>query len=116
MQNLSVTELRLIAKKRDINYYNNLDKDESSKNILFSSLSFNELRLISKSRKIKNFENMSTDELLNAFENSKPFKDSKEIKKENQDDDEIIRDLRILYEPKENYYGPRKIEGAFGGN
>ena len=30
---------------------------------------------------------MSEDKLLNAFENSKHFKDSKEIKKENQDDD-----------------------------
>ena len=36
----------------------------------------------------------------------KPFKDSKEINKENQDDCEIIRDLRFLYAPK----------GAFGGN
>ena len=55
---------------------------------------------------------MSEDELLN----SKPFKDSKEIQNENQDDDEIIRDLRFLYEPEENYYEPRKIKGAFGGN
>ena len=59
---------------------------------------------------------MSEDGLLNAFENSKPFKDRKEINKENQDDDEIIRDLRFLYEPKENYYEPRKTKGVFGGN
>ena len=59
---------------------------------------------------------MSKDELQNAFKNSKPFKNSKEIKKENQDDDEILRDLRVLYEPKENYYEPRKTKGAFGGN
>ena len=93
-----------------------IDKDELLKNILLSSLSSNELRSISKLRKIKNYENMSDDELLNAFKNSKPFKDSKEIKKENLDDDEIIRDLRFLYEPKENYYEPRKIKGASGGN
>ena len=59
---------------------------------------------------------MSKDELQNAFKYSKPFKDSKEIKTENQDDDEIIRDLRFLYEPKENYYEPRKTKGSFGGN
>ena len=68
---------------------------------------------------MKNYENMSEDELLNAFEGSKgpkPFKDSKEIKKENQDDDEMIRDLRFLYEPEEDYYEPRKTKGAFGSN
>ena len=59
---------------------------------------------------------MSEDELLNAFKYSKPFKDSKEIKKKNQNDDEIIRNLRFLYEPKENYYEPRKTKGAFGGS
>ena len=59
---------------------------------------------------------MSEDEFQNAFINSKPFKDSKEINKENQDDDEIIRDLRFFYEPKENYYEPRKTKGAFGDN
>ena len=52
---------------------------------------------------------MSQDKFLNAF------KDTKEIKNENQDDDEIIRDLRFLYEPKENYYGSKKTKGAFGG-
>ena len=59
---------------------------------------------------------MSENELQNGFKNSKPFKDSKEIKDENQDDDEIIRDLRVLYKPKENYYEPIKAKGAFGGN
>ena len=59
---------------------------------------------------------MSEDELLNAFENSEPFKDGKEIRKEKQDDDEIIRELRFLYEAEENYYEPRKIKGVFGGN
>ena len=59
---------------------------------------------------------MSEDELQNAFKNSKPFKSSQEIKRENQDDDKIIKDLRFLYEPKENYYEPRKTKGAFGGN
>ena len=112
MQDLSVTELRSIAKNRGIKKYNKLDKDESLKNILLSPLSLNELRSILKLRKIKNHENMPKDELQNAFKNSKPIKDSKEINKENQDDDEIIRDLRFII----IYYEPRKTKGAFGGN
>ena len=60
-------------KNRGIEEYNKLDKDESLKNILLSSLSLNELRSISKLRKIKNYENMSDDEMQNAFENSKTF-------------------------------------------
>ena len=116
MLNLSVTELRSIAKNRGIKGYNNLDKDELLKTILLSALSLDELRSILKFRKIKNYENISEDELLNAFEDSKPFKDSKEINKENQDHDEIIRDFRFLYEPEEDYYEPRKTKGAFGGN
>ena len=115
MQDLSITELRSIAKNRGINNCNNLGKDELTKNILVSYLSSNELRSILKLR-IKNYENMSEDETQNVLKNSKPFKDSKEIKQENQDDDEIIRDLRVLYEPKENYYEPKKTKGAFGGN
>ena len=102
--------------KRDIKNYNNLDKDELLDNILLSSVSIDELRSILKLRKIKNYENMSKDELQYDFKNSKPFKDSKEINKENQDDVEIIRDSRVLYEPKENYYGPTKTKGALGGN
>ena len=60
-------------KNRGIEEYNKLDKDESLKNILLSSLSLNELRSISKLRKIKNYENVSDDEMQNAFENSKTF-------------------------------------------
>ena len=89
---LSITELRSNAKNRGIKRYNSLDKDELLKTILLSALSIDELRSISKFRKIKNYENMSEDELLNAFKELKPFKDSKEIRKENQNDDEIIKD------------------------
>ena len=39
---------------------------------------------------------MSKDELQNVFRNSISFKHSKEIKEENRDVDEIIRDLRVL--------------------
>ena len=116
MLDLSVSEVRSTAKNRSIKGYNNLNKDELLKAILLLALSPDKLRSISKLRKIKNCENMSEDELLNAVKDSKPFKDSKEIKKENQDDDEIIRDSRFLDEPEENYYEPRKTKGAFGGN
>ena len=115
MLDLSVTELRSIAKNRVIKKYISLDKDELLKTILLLSLSLCELNSVLKFRKIRNYENMSENELLNAFKDSKPFRDSKEIKK-NRNDDEIIRDLRLLYEAEENYYEPRKIKGAFGGN
>ena len=114
MSNLPVTELRSVAKNGSIKEYNKLDKDKLLKDILLSSLSFNELRSISKLRKMKNYGNMSEDELLNAFENSELFKNTKEINKENQDDYEIIRDLKFLYGLKENGYEPRKTKGAFG--
>ena len=54
MQDLSVTELRSIAKNRGIKGYNSLDKDELLKTILFSALSLDELRFFSKFRKIRN--------------------------------------------------------------
>ena len=101
MLDLSVTELRSIAKNKGIKGYNSLDKDELLKTILLSSLSLDELRSISKFVKIRNCENMSENELLDAFKSS-------------QSDDEIIRDF--LYEAEEIYYEPRKIKGAFGGN
>ena len=92
MLDLLLTELRSIAKNRNIKGYKKLDKDELLKtlNVLvkieidLSSLSLSELKLISKFRRIKNYEGMSRDELFDACKNSEPFKDSKEIKKENR--------------------------------
>ena len=72
-----------------------------------------ELKLIAKVRRIKNYENKSKNELLDAFKKSEPFKDIKEIRKENYNENKIIRDLRALYEAKEDYYQPKKIKGAF---
>ena len=66
MLDLSVTELRSIAKNRGIKEYKNFDKDELLKNVLLVSLSLKELRSISKLRRINNYENMSEDELLNV--------------------------------------------------
>ena len=42
-----------------------------------------------------------------------PFKGIKEIRKENRDENKIIRDLRALCEPEEDCYKPQKIRGAF---
>ena len=59
---------------------------------------------------------MSEDELLNTFEESekpKTPKTIKQIRKENYDSDEIIRDLRALYESDEDYYEPKRIKSAF---
>ena len=45
---------------------------------------------------------------------NQPFKDIKEKRKKNSDENKIIRDLRVLYEPEEeNYYKPQKIRGDF---
>ena len=108
--------IKINCKNRGIKGYNNSDKDELLKTILLSALSLDELRSISRFKKINNYENMSEDELLNAFKDLKPFKDGKDIRKENQNDDEIMRDLRFLYEQEENYYERRKTKSAFGGN
>ena len=121
----SLTELRLIAKNRNIKGYKSLDKDELLKtlNILvktvkkidFSSLSLSDLKLIAKFRRIKNYENKSKNELLGAFKKSGPINDIMEIKKENRDENKIIRDLRVLYEPEEeeDSYKPQKVKGTF---
>ena len=93
MSDLTITELRLIAKNRNIKGYKGLSKDELLKNlnlsvktikeIDLSSLSLSELKLIAKVRIINNYENKSKNYLLDAFKKSEPFKGIKEIRKEN---------------------------------
>ena len=48
--------------------------------------------------------------MLNIFKKLEPFQDIKEIRKENSDEDRIIRDLRALYEPEEDYYKPQNVK------
>ena len=91
MADLTLTELRLIAKSRNIKGYKSLHKDElletinisvkTVKEMELTSLSLSELKLITKVRRINNYENMSKNELLGAFKNSIPFKGIKEIRK-----------------------------------
>ena len=83
------------------------------KEIGFSGLSLSELKLIAKFRRIKNYENVFKDELLDALKKSEPFKEIKELRIESRDDDKIIRDLRVLYEPEEDYYKQQKVKSAF---
>ena len=114
MSDLAITELRLIAKNRNIKECKGLSIYEllsdlnismkTTKEIDFSSLSLSELKLIAKVRRIKNYVDKSIDELLSAFKKSVPFKGIKEIRKENRDEKKIIRDLRALYESEEDYY------------
>ena len=70
------------------------------KQIDLSSLSLSELKLIAQFRRIKNYENIFKDELLNAFKNSAPLKGIGKIRKENRDENKIIRDLIIEIEIK----------------
>ena len=86
------------------------------KEIETSSLSLNELKLIAEARRIKNSEDLSKGELFRASKKSERFKDIKEIRKENRDENKIIRDLRALYEPEEDYYKPQKIKSVFDDN
>ena len=84
MFDLSLTELRSIAKNRNIKGYKCQDQVELLKtlNILgkgvkeidLSSLSLCELKSIAKFRRIKNYEDMSRDKLLDALKKSEPFK------------------------------------------
>ena len=59
-----------------------------------------ELKLIAKFRRIKNYEDISRDKYLDALIKSKPFKDAKELRKKNRDEDKIIRNLRAFYNQK----------------
>ena len=74
MSDLSLTELRLIAKNRNIKRYKGLPKDELLENLNIAvktikeidllSLSLSELKLIEKVRGTKNYENKSKNEVL----------------------------------------------------
>ena len=76
MFDLSLTELRSIAKNRHIKGYKDRDNDELLKtlNILLktvkeinpSNLSLSELKLIAKFRRIKNYEDTSRDKYLDV--------------------------------------------------
>ena len=80
------------------------------------TLSYKELKAVANITEIKDYRRMTEYELLKAFEESekpKTSKNIKEIRRENNDNNEIIRDLRALYESEEDYYELQKTKGGF---
>ena len=64
-------------------------------------LSLKELRAIAKIRSINDYKSMSKDKLLSLFDKSEQIKKTKtarDIRKETFDNDQILRDIRTLYE------------------
>ena len=121
MSNLSLTELKLIAKNRDSKDYESMSEDKllSVLNISVKTitvLSSTELKLIAKIRGIKRYENMSKDKLLSASNKSKPRKTIRKIKEENRDVDKMLRDLDFIFDPEKDYYEPKKTVSAFNNN
>lgn len=47
---------------------------------------------------------------------NKKNKTISDIRTENYDDDKVLRDIRTLFEPEEDYCKPIKIADAFDGN
>ena len=68
---------------------------------------------------------MSKDKFLSMLQEPKPESESKprkenktirEIRKESSDDDKILRHIRAIIEPEEDYYKPIKIANVFDDN
>ena len=128
MVNLSLTELKLIAKIRAIKGYEKMSEYKllSALNALKSmktiieirkeNLSLNESKLIAKIRGIEGYESMSEEKLLSALNKSEPVKTKREVRKENRDEDKIFRDLRSLFDTEKDHHEPRKIASAFNNN
>ena len=70
------------------------------------NLSLKELKLLAKNRGIKGYNSMCKDKLLSMLNTQRPIKENKTIKdisKEKFNADKIFRDIRTLFEPKEDY-------------
>ena len=80
--------------------------------IKIPNLSLNVLKLVEESRGIKGYKSMSKDRLLSDFNASESVEESetmpdptkinktiRDIRKENRDEDKILRDLRFLLDP-----------------
>ena len=72
------------------------------------TLSLKELELKAKNRGIKDYKSVSIDKLLSMLDKSEQVKETKvirDIRKENFNNDKIIRDIRTVCESdKEDYY------------
>ena len=65
------------------------------------NLSLNELKLIEKN------ESMSEGKLLSALNASESVKIIREIRKENRDEDKILKDF--IFDPQKDHYEPKKL-------
>ena len=54
--------------------------------------------------------------MLDESKQAKKTKTVGDTRKENSDSDKILRDIRILFEPEEDYYEPVKTINAFNNN
>ena len=125
MLNLSLNELKLIAKSRGIKGYKSMPEDR-----LLSSLnaweSVKESETMSDPKKINTTireirrENRDEDKILTdlRFFHNRANKNKiiREIRKENRDKDEILRDLRFLLYLEKDHYKPIKTDSAFNNN
>ena len=78
------------------------------------------LSLKAKNRSIKNYKSLFIHKLLTILDKLEQVKKSKairNIRKENFNNDKVLRDIRTLYESdKEDYYQPIRIGNAFSSN
>ena len=96
-----------------------------------SSQSLEELELKAKSSGIKGYKSMPINKLLSILDASKPIKETfedikssfkskkktlSEIRKENRDEDKILRDLEFIFDPEKDHYEPKKIVSDFNNN
>ena len=110
MINLSLNELKLVAKTRSIKGHKNISKDR-----LLSPLNASE----SVNKSEKNFldtkstrdEDYDADEILKTTmpDPANINKTIRQIRKENRDEDKILRDSRFLLDPEKDHYKSVKL-------
>ena len=81
-----------------------------------ANLSLNELKIIAKIRAIKRYERVSEDKLLSALNKSEQGENIREIRKENLDEDKILRHLDFIFDPEKDHYELKKTVSAFNNN
>ena len=59
---------------------------------------------------------MSEDKLLSALKKSEQGKNIREIRKENLDEDKILRHLDFIFDPEKHHYELKKTVSAFNNN
>ena len=59
---------------------------------------------------------MPEDKLLSALNKPKPLKTRNEIRKENHDEEKIIRDLDFIFDSEKDHYKPKKTVSVFNNN